>query len=377
LSSYLKKKGRLIVSVYIGLMSGTSMDGIDAALICLTSNQCLAGLTHPYSDSAKSMLDDVLQGRRLGVEICSQLNTVLGREFGQAVLALLAKARYLAKDVVAIGSHGQTICHNATADIPYTLQLGCAHTIAEMTGIPVVADFRTRDLVVGGQGAPFAPLYHHALFAQHERPFAVVNIGGLANVTFLNNAQAPWGYDTGPGNCLMDAWIQRIHNKPYDRGGEWASSGKVIQRLLDSCLLDPYFQQPSPKSLGKEYFSPAWLALKTKPCDAPEDIQATLLALTAKTIAQAICSNPVNLSQVVLCGGGVHNQTLVHAIQRHLGDIPVLSSAQLGVNPDYIEAMMFAWLAQKTLQQEPMDLSALTGARKPVILGAVYPVYRY
>ncbi len=360
------------MALYIGLMSGTSMDGVDAALVDLDTNQCVAGMTRPYSEKARDFLEEVLRVESVGLGVLSQLSSVLGREFGQAVLELLEKAHCSAKDVVAIGSHGQTICHDATAEIPYTVQLGCPHTIAEMTGIRVVADFRTRDIVVGGQGAPFAPLYHQALFGHHTLPLAVVNIGGIANVTFLEQSQPPRGYDTGPGNCLMDAWIRQTLNQSYDADGAWASSGHVIQSLLTEMLSDPYFQQTPPKSLGKEYFSHLWLASKLHKTYAPADVQATLLELTAITIAQAVSQHVIKPSQVVLCGGGVHNRALHRAIQRHLSDYPVVSSAHLGADPDFIEAMLFAWLAQKTINNIPVDLAALTGAKKPVILGAVY-----
>jgi anhydro-N-acetylmuramic acid kinase len=354
-------------------MSGTSMDGVDVALVDLDTNQCVAGMTRPYSEKARCFLEEVLRAESVGLGVLSQLSSVLGREFGQAVLELLVQAHCAAKDVVAVGSHGQTICHDAMAEIPYTVQLGCPHTIAEMTGIRVVADFRTRDIVVGGQGAPFAPLYHQALFGHHTLPLAIVNIGGIANVTFLEQSQPPRGYDTGPGNCLMDAWIRQIRDQQYDADGAWASSGHVIQPLLTEMLSDPYFQQKPPKSLGKEYFSRAWLNSKLHETYAPVDVQATLLELTAITIAQAVSQHAVKPSHVVLCGGGVHNRTLHHAIQRHLSDSQVVSSAHLGVDPDFIEAMMFAWLAEKTIHNVPVDLAALTGANKPVILGAVYP----
>lgn len=361
------------MALYIGLMSGTSMDGVDAALVDVETNQCIAGLTRPYSEKARSFLDEVLRAESVGLGVLAQLSSVLGREFGQAVLALLASAHCSAKDIIAIGSHGQTMCHDATAEIPYTVQLGCPHTIAEMTGIRVVADFRTRDMVVGGQGAPFAPLYHQALFGHLTPQLAVVNIGGIANVTFLEQSQAPRGYDTGPGNCLMDAWIRQTCDQAYDADGTWASSGTVLQSFLAEMMADPYFQQKPPKSLGKEYFSRTWLTSKLHDIYAPADVQATLLELTAITIVQAMAQHAIQPSQVILCGGGVHNSALHRAIQRHLSDTQVVSSANLGVDPDFIEAMMFAWLAEKTIHNIPVNLAALTGAKKPVVLGAVYP----
>lgn len=362
------------MALYIGLMSGTSMDGVDVVLVDVATHQCVAGLTRPYTNNARVFLDEVLRAESVALGTLTQLSGVLGREFGQAAIELLAQAQVEAKDIVAIGSHGQTICHDAAAHIPYTVQLGCPHTIAEMTGIRVVADFRTRDMVVGGQGAPFAPLYHQALFGHHTLPLTVVNIGGIANVTFLEPSQPPRGYDTGPGNCLMDVWIREIQAKPYDADGAWAGSGVVIQPLLLKMLSDPYFQQKPPKSLGKEYFSYDWLTAKLSHNEAPQDVQATLLELTAMTIAEAICQQIKKPAQVILCGGGVHNRVLHRAIQRHLNGSHVISSADLGIDPDFIEAMMFAWFAEKTIHNEPLDMTALTGAKKSVVLGAIYPV---
>jgi len=230
----------------IGLMSGTSMDGIDAALVDVNTNTLIAGITRSYSMPAQQRLRAVLNGEQTGPAALSQLNTVLGKEFALAVQQLLDTTNIKPHQVVAIGSHGQTICHDATADIPYTVQLGCAHTIAALTGIQVVADFRTRDLVMGGQGAPFAPLYHQALFTDLTTPAAVVNIGGIANVTFLAPVVAVSGYDTGPGNCLMDAWVQKNLHKSYDEKGAWGATGHLIEPLLTSMLADPYFELPAP-----------------------------------------------------------------------------------------------------------------------------------
>lgn len=359
------------MSLFIGLMSGTSMDGIDAALVDLNNNQCIAGITRPYGKEAWNFLTEVINGSPLALGTLSQLNTLLGREFGAAVLELLKKAKCSPSEVSAIGSHGQTICHDASGEIPYTLQLGCPHTIAEMTGIRVVADFRTRDMVVGGQGAPFAPLYHQVLFAEEQSPIMVVNIGGIANVTFLEKLQPPKGHDVGPGNCLMDAWIREMQGHSYDANGAWANQGQVIERLLLKLLADPFFQKKPPKSIGKEYFSLNWLKPYLQKNDTPVDVQATLLELTAIMIAKAI---PEQMKKVVICGGGVHNAALLSAIQRHAEKAQIVSSREWGVDPDFIEAMMFAWLADKTIREIPIDLSALTGAKRSVILGAVYPV---
>ena len=360
------------MKLFIGLMSGTSMDGIDAALVDIETNTLIEGITRPYGDSAKQCLDAVINDVSPGPAALSQLNTLLGREFSDAVFQLLETAQVSAQQVVAIGSHGQTICHDAKAGIPYTVQLGCAHTIAELTGIEVVADFRTRDLVIGGQGAPFAPIYHQALFGTKSLPLAVVNIGGIANLTVLSEEGLVRGYDTGPGNCLMDMWILKQQGFPYDKGGEWALTGRVIKPLLDTLLADPFFKCPPPKSLGKEYFSSTWLMPHLQYKHKPEDVQATLLALTAITIADAIHSAHAGLKQVAMCGGGVHNDALINALAKHLPNTHVISTMELGIDPDFMEAMMFAWLASKTVNKLAVDFKSITGSRCAAIYGAIY-----
>jgi anhydro-N-acetylmuramic acid kinase len=348
------------------------MDGIDAALVDVDTNTLIAGITRPYSDAAKQSLENVLKKDHSSPAVISQLNTLLGREFAAAVQQLLIVADTPTQDVIAIGSHGQTICHDAMAEIPYTVQLGCAHTIAELTGITVVADFRTRDVVVGGQGAPFAPIYHQALFGKRELPLAVVNIGGIANVSYLTKDAGVSGYDVGPGNCLMDSWIQQHLGLAYDQSGAWAATGEVIPALLTNLLSDPCFNLPPPKSLGKEYFSSMWLAKCLRPEDAPNDVQATLLELTAITIANEIKKSDLTFKGLALCGGGAHNTALQNALMRLLPDVQIESTKVRGFDPDFIEAMMFAWLADKTVNQVPLDLRQITGAKTPAILGAVY-----
>lgn len=362
------------MKLFIGLMSGTSMDGIDAALVDLDSNQLIEGITRPYSKEARDAINQVLAGHHpLGTY--SQLNSLLGREFAEAVLQLLQRVKIKPAVIEAIGSHGQTLCHNTMAAIPYTVQLGCAHTIAELTGITVVADFRTRDLIVGGQGAPFAPIYHQALFAHLGLPIAVVNVGGIANVSFLMDKDTVSGYDIGPGNCLMDDWIFHHQGLAYDKDGHWAASGKPIHSLLAQCRSDSFFQQPCPRSIGKEYFSRAWLEHHCPGLNqfAPEDIQATLVQLTATTIADSILQQDGTLQRVLLCGGGAHNKTLLQIIRQQLPHIPVDSTAALRINPDFIEAQMFAWLAEKTINNQALDMNAITGAKRKAVLGVIYP----
>ncbi|ARG97493.1 anhydro-N-acetylmuramic acid kinase [Legionella micdadei] len=359
--------------LFIGLMSGTSMDGIDAALVDLSSNSYIAGITRPYSVEAKQYLNAVLNGEETSLKAYSQLNTLLGREFANAAIELLNKVQVPRNAIQAIGSHGQTLCHDATAKIPYTVQLGCPHTIAELTGITVIADFRTRDLVVGGQGAPFAPIYHQALFKGFNFPLAIVNVGGIANVTYLADEDTVRGYDLGPGNCLMDIWIKRNLGQEYDENGVWASTGKIIEPLLEKMLADPYFQREQPKSIGKEYFSLAWLESHLDPHYSINDVQATLLMLTATAIAQGIKMEAKAPCQLLICGGGAHNSALLAALGHLLPELKIHSTDSIHINPDFIEATMCAWLAEKTLNRIPLDLSQITGAKRSTILGAIYP----
>lgn len=361
------------MKLMIGLMSGTSMDGIDAALVDMDTNTLVFGLTKPYGDKAKRCLQAVLNEPQTTARALSQLNTLLGREFASAVNQLLVITGTAANDVVAIGSHGQTICHDATADIPYTVQLGCAHTIAELTGITVVADFRTRDLVLGGRGAPFAPIYHQAVFSGKPFPLAIVNIGGIANISFLSERDGIRGYDTGPGNCLMDAWIQKHMGLAFDTHGEWAATGSINHSVLECLLADPSFSHLPPKSLGKEYFSLDWLSRFLPVGMAEEDVQATLMALTSTSIVAAIKQSQEPLTQVAICGGGVHNTHLMQAIANDLPEMEVISTQQWGIDPDYIEAMMFSWLAYKAILKQPISMQPITGSRNSAILGVIYP----
>lgn len=360
------------MTLYIGLMSGTSMDGIDAALVEIPSNKLIHGITKKYSDGILIALNQIMSNPQISLEQFYQLNTLIGREFASAANQLLDKSGYSSNQIKAIGSHGQTVCHDTTAVIPYTVQLGCGHTISSLTGIDVVADFRTRDIVNGGQGAPFAPLYHQELFAQYAEEITIVNIGGIANVTFLNPKQITSGWDVGPGNCLMDAWISVHQGKKYDEGGQWASQGKVIQGLLNNLLADPFFSQAYPKSIGKEYFSLSWLDKHLNSNYLAVDVQATLVALTASCIAESIRITNTKTKKLYLCGGGTHNNQLLNTLSRLLPYIEVASVIDLSVDPDYLEAMMFAWLASQTINSTPVDLRAITGSTSRQILGAIY-----
>ncbi|MFY7697672.1 MAG: anhydro-N-acetylmuramic acid kinase [Legionella sp.] len=361
------------MSLLIGLMSGTSMDGIDAALVDTSTHQLLHGITRPYSRPIQQLLLTACNHETMNLADFCKLDRQVGYEFSQAVSHLITQSQIDRSKIVAIGSHGQTIAHDGRCTMPYTMQVGCPHTIAEFTGYTVVADFRTRDMVVGGQGAPLAPLYHQALFAQYSDPLVVINIGGIANISYLNRGYSGIGYDIGPGNCLIDAWNKKYRQTDYDADGAWAATGVVLPSLLQRLLSDPYFTASKPKSIGKEYFSLAWLSPHLYSDYAPQDVQATLLELTVIAISEAVMQCPSLPQQAVICGGGVHNSELLKKLQQRLPLVSVASTQALGVNPDYLEAMMFAWLAAKALKQEPSDLTTITGAKTMAVLGAIYP----
>lgn len=361
------------MGLFIGLMSGTSMDGIDAALVDVSTQRLIKGVTLPYREQTKRLLQHLQKDGNVGPGRISQLNTLIGQDFALAALELMRQANVSYEDIRAIGSHGQTICHDTTEDIPYTVQLGCAHTIAERTNITVVADFRTRDLVIGGQGAPYAPIYHQAIFEHEAQPLAVVNIGGISNVTFLDHHKGVTGYDVGPGNALLDFLASHHLHASYDECGVWAATGMMQEQLLSLLLEDPYFKQATPKSVGKEYFSYEWLKQYLNQDYGPEDLQRTLVELTAVVIARAIKDYPLPIKRLLVCGGGVHNTFLMSILAREMSSVLVTSTQTLGIDPDYIEAMLFAWLADKALKKCPIDFSTITGASRAAVYGAIYP----
>jgi anhydro-N-acetylmuramic acid kinase len=359
------------MSLCIGLMSGTSMDGIDAVLLDTEKHVLVQSIMMPYDARLQQQLQAFDPTKPYTPETLLQLNRDLGEAFAQAVLELLKQTDYKPEDIMAIGSHGQTLYHNP--DKAVTLQLGCAHTIVAKTGITVVSDFRSRDMVLGGQGAPLAPYYHQEVFKNKDLPLALVNVGGIANLTVLSKNHAPLGYDTGPGNVLMDAWIQAHQGFKYDTGGAWALTGHVIESLLEHLLQDVYFQKPSPKSADKAYFSEAWLQSYLDSTYAPEDVQATLLALTARSIADAIKADAPDCKQLALCGGGAQNMALRASISEYLPKFHVDTTNMYGVHPDYLEAMMMAWLSEQALLGRALDLTQITGSSQPAIHGVIYP----
>ncbi len=368
------------MTLFIGLMSGTSMDAVDAALVDLTGDNVnmLASAGLPIQPALRGELLDLCHGAASTLERVARLDVALGRLFATAVQTLLGRAGIDPSQVTAIGSHGQTVYHQPLGTSPTSVQLGDPNLIAELTGITTVADFRRRDIAAGGQGAPLVPAFHRAVFHTSETERVVLNIGGIANITVLPRAsgQPVTGFDTGPGNALMDAWSMEHLGTPRDDDGFWAASGTIHEPLLAALLNDPYFALPPPKSTGREYFHPDWLrkVLRHGGMEAlqPQDIQATLCELTAASITQAIAAFAPDARQVLVCGGGVHNPTLVQRLRSLSKDYEVVSTAAYGIDPDWVEAIAFAWLAKQTLENKPGNLPSVTGARRAVALGGVY-----
>lgn len=356
------------------------MDGIDAVLVELGSRSCktLATYSHDYAPSLRERL--MLASRhpeRAGIDDYGRLDRATGECFRDAALGVLAKTGVSPDSVRAIGSHGQTVRHLPRDAEPFTLQIGDPNVIASGTGITTVADFRRRDVALGGEGAPLAPAFHQWLFATEASSRVVLNIGGFSNVTVLQDGTSVVGFDTGPGNSLLDAWHQEHKDGPFDNDGAWADSGNVDESLLSACLADPYFALPPPKSTGFEYFNLAWLAERLKNSDlAPNDVQATLLALTVTTIRQAIAEHAAGTSEVLVCGGGVHNTALMRELAGAVDPITVRSTNDFGLHPDWVEAAAFAWLASRTLDGLPGNLPAVTGASGAAVLGGIYPAAR-
>jgi len=363
---------------FIGLMSGTSMDGIDAALVEVGEREIdvLAARSSAYdADLRDALFEASRRPERCHVDALCRLDHRVGLAFRDAALELLDAHGSRPGTVTAIGSHGQTLRHLPRDAFPFTLQLGDPNLIAAGTGITTVADFRRRDLALGGEGAPLAPAFHHWLFADAGRDRVVLNLGGFANVTVLAaGGDAVSGFDTGPGNSLMDAWCRETTGKPFDEDGRWAASGRVDGALLERMLADPYFAEPPPKSTGFEYFDLAWIErqLAAVPAVDAADVQATLAELTAASVADAIGRHAPRADDVLVCGGGTHNGYLMERLGDRLRPVPVASTAEAGADPEWIEAAAFAWLAARRLDGLPGNLPAVTGARAPAILGGIY-----
>ncbi|HET7921741.1 MAG TPA: anhydro-N-acetylmuramic acid kinase [Gammaproteobacteria bacterium] len=363
---------------FIGLMSGTSADGIDAALVEFTPAPRLhASRFLAYPPLLRERILQLASASQSSdaLEAAGALDTELGREFARAALELLQQASLPAARVRAIGSHGQTVRHRPGGAHPFSMQIGDPNLIAAHTGISVVADFRRRDLALGGQGAPLVPAFHRAVFGDAGEHRAVVNIGGIANVTLLPAGSGEvTGFDTGPGNVLLDAWSARQFGAAHDEAGAQAAAGRVDAALLHVLLADEYFALAPPKSTGREHFNPDWLERHLRGRKlAPQDVMATLAELTAHSILDAILHHAVHTARVLVCGGGVHNRHLMQRLGSLFGEARVESTERHGIHPDWVEAMAFAWLARETLAGRPGNLPSVTGASRASVLGAIYP----
>ena len=360
---------------YLGLMSGTSMDAIDAALVDFdVSPLALVAVSATALDPAlKRRIARVLDSPdRVALDELGQLDVELAKGFAEAALALLRDAGVDPKRVTAIGSHGQTLRHRPDLPTPFTWQICDPNTLAEMTGIAVVADFRRRDVAAGGQGAPLLPVFHDQVFRSGAEDRVIANLGGIANITILQRGTAVTGFDTGPANRLLDAWMALHQGRDFDAGGAWAGTGRCDDALLQQLLDEPYLNMSPPKSTGRELFNMPWLEHKLGLIERrPQDVQATLLQLTAVTVATAVRRYTPGAALYV-CGGGAHNSGLLQAIARLMAPNRVATTAALGLDPDYVEAVAFGWFARRTLKGLTSSAASVTGAAGPRILGGVY-----
>lgn len=363
--------------LFIGLISGTSMDAVDAVLVDFSLEPLKIISAHSESMPAelKRALIALCVPGTDEINRAGQLDVQVGNLFAQASENLLTKAKIKPQAIRAIGSHGQTIRHQPHFTHPFTLQIGDPNIISSQTGISTIADFRRRDMALGGQGAPLVPAFHEAIFRTREKNRMILNIGGIANITCLpaDPKQAVIGFDTGPGNTLLDAWIFQHLQQEHDNNGAWGASGKIDKDLLNHLLADLYFTLSPPKSTGREYFNLSWLEKHKSTAIAPEDIQATLAELTVASIANAIKKFGLPDGEILICGGGVHNQHLLQRLTEHCEGYQLYSTAEFGIDPDWVEATCFAWLARQTLLGKPGNLPSVTGASKASVLGAIYP----
>lgn len=361
------------VELYVGLMSGTSLDGIDAVLASFDGDRIDCRSSH-YLHFDEGVRAEALALQDTGhneLHRAALLANRLAASYAEAVITLLAKANTTASDIRAIGCHGQTVRH--APQHGYTLQLNNPALLAERTGITVVADFRSRDIAAGGQGAPLVPAFHEALFRTDEKHRVIVNIGGIANLTDLAPGLGTTGFDCGPGNMLMDAWVQARHGTAFDHEGRWASQGEVLSPLLDRLLAHPFLSLAPPKSCGREQFNLTWLQTQLSGDELAADVQATLTRFTARTIADAIrqyCGLP---DEIYVCGGGAHNRALMAALHDLLPGCRIDMTRALGLPENLVEATAFAWLARCALHNLAGNLPTVTGARGPRILGAIHP----
>ena len=364
---------------YVGLMSGTSLDGVDGVLVDFSPTTPLV-IAHACAPFPAALRTELLALNRSGpdeLHRAALAGNELMRQYAAIVREVLRKARAQTADIRAIGAHGQTVRHRPQEfdGTGYTLQLCQPALLAELTGIDVVADFRSRDVAAGGQGAPLAPFFHQSLYGHQREAVGVLNIGGISNITLLRPDGSVLGFDCGPGNALIDGWCARHTGQAYDADGAWAAGGRVLPGLLDALLVDPYFGRPPPKSTGRDLFSLEWVEgrLRDFGSAAPADVQATLTELTAVACSRDVLRHEAALKRLIVCGGGALNGHLMSRLKALLPSAQVSSSADFGLPPLQVEATAFAWLARKAVRREPLELQSITGARGARVLGGIYP----
>jgi anhydro-N-acetylmuramic acid kinase len=363
------------MALYIGLISGTSMDAIDAALVNFDVKplQVVATSATPFEPRLKARVAAAIdRADSVALDEIGELDVEIGRAFARATLSLLERAGLSAAQVAAIGSHGQTLRHRPDLSAPFTWQIGDPNVLTEVTGISVVADFRRRDVAAGGQGAPLLPVFHDHVFRSDAEDRVIANLGGIANITVLRQDAAVTGFDTGPANRLLDAWIAAHQRQDFDDGGRWAATGRVDETLLADLLDEPYLRQPAPKSTGRELFNMNWLNQKLGLCERrPNDVQATLQQYTAVTLTDAVKRYSPGAA-VYVCGGGAHNAGLLASLAGLMAPNRVATTSELGLDPDFVEAIAFAWFAKRTLEGLTSSAGSVTGARGARILGGLY-----
>ncbi|MGE4636302.1 MAG: anhydro-N-acetylmuramic acid kinase [Arenicellales bacterium] len=356
-------------SAYIGLMSGTSADAIDGVAAEIDEHQAriLATVSIPLADTLRQRVQAVSTGTHDRLDDVAVLDIDMGNAFADCAEKLMAE---LKTPPIAIGCHGQTVRHRPEQH--FTVQLGQGGVIAARTGIPTVSDFRSVDVALGGEGAPLVPAFHRAMFGSDIENRAIINIGGIANVTLLAKDGSVRGFDTGPGNTLLDHWYRQHKQGALDDRGQWSRQGRIDVGLLKRCCADPYFSLPAPKSTGPEYFNVDWLEVLLAGHESPVNVQATLRALTSRTISGAVRQHLPGVQRIYLCGGGVRNDALIEELRMDFDGLTVDSTAALGMDPQWVEACAFAWLAHQRLTQQPGNIPAVTGATRPAVLGALY-----
>ena len=354
-------------------MSGTSTDGIDVILADLAAKlpRVISFHSETFPPSLRRELLSLNTQGENEIERSQLAGNTLARLYARAVNTLLANSKAAPEEIAAIGCHGQTIRHRP--ELGFTVQLNNAALIAELTAITVVADFRSRDIAAGGQGAPLVPAFHDGVFRSEAEMRVVINIGGIANVTVLEPGKPAWGFDCGPGGCLMDVWAEMHIGKPFDEDGAWAAQGEVLPRVLGNYLNDSYFQAAPPKSTGRDHFNLAWLEQKLTGRENAADVQATLLALTANSISDHVKRYAPGCTSVLICGGGAYNTTLISLITQQLPLAKIAKTDSLGVSAQQVEALAFAWFAKQAVDGRALDLRATTGAKHAAVLGAIYP----